>query len=1085
MSQPDREDGPSTEVRRGRWELVDNADLGTHDQALRDLGTRHEVPIHVATGYLGLGGLQTLSEVATESRVPVRLLLGATPSADDLSPGIPAAVEDRFAQSVSRLRSERDFGAFPEERRRQLDAIREFLERDSTEVRRYVARFLHGKAYIFSELEGGYQQSAMVTSANLTGAGLNSNLELGMVHYQPNVVDMTLAWYDRLWQESEDFKDELLDLFLSDPQVVDPQTVYLRALHELFGDEDVVDVGESELGGFQRDGYIRAKGIMERHGGVLYADGVGMGKTEIGVEFIREFMRDKGQQVLVIAPAALRDGLWNRRLSDVNLRTQVVSYNALADDRQLSDGPNSRPVLDVDKDAYRLVIVDEAHAYRNANSSWWLALDRLMSGTRKSLLMLTATPVNNTLWDLHNLFALFARHDAAFADEPLRIRSLRKYFADAGATNQELLSPRRLFRLMDALVVRRHREFVMEHYPNQVLSEGVRVKFPTPNLIETRYDLDAHLPEAVVNLVTSIDKLEMARYKPSSYRIDGGADATEEYNSEFLKSMLLKRLESSWYAALKTVERLIRGSEVVVESFENLGVVPPRDLIQEVLDDADDSRSFSTKVLEAAQSTGTDGIRANEMGQGYILDVKADLMLLRAMQCKLTELGSLEDAKLATLADLMRRTQSKKAVIFTQFKETAEYLDRRFKDDSEILNGRKWVSILGSESSNQDRNRAVERFCPGSELEGATTTTDGASSEVDVLLSTDVLSEGQNLQQSQAVISYDMPWNPQRVVQRNGRVIRLKSPHDEVYLYTLMAEADDLKKYLTLEARLQEKIRAANAAVGMENPVLESVESVQRNYASLEEFTDRLAKGDVGLLDESEGGTNAALSGEYFRADLRRAFNEGEIEYIKNLPWGIGSAFRQTERFEHLPAVFFACRTKAGERYWRMVTKAGEVASDLEELEMLLRISPGDSPAIEIGDEWDLNELFRIAAEDIVEEHNGYSDPAATDATIPASQRWAVNTLRQASVANPKDEYDYGVSTLIVGRNTRVIRELSALRREYGEIPASRSEQCADAIVEVVQRFGLEPVEPPKPTTPITTDDIGVVCYQVVESPTS
>lgn len=209
---------------RGNWELVDNADLGTHKEALSYLGTRHGVPIHVATGYLGLDGLQTLVDVGQESGADVRLMLGAEPTGRDLTPVAPMLVVDQFEQSVEALRRARNFGAFPEARRRQLEQIYDFVARDSTEVRRYVQRFLHGKAYIFSETgDGGYMQAALVTSANLTGAGLNSNLELGMVHYQPNVVRMTLDWYERLWDESEDYKAELLDLLLPDIPAVDPR----------------------------------------------------------------------------------------------------------------------------------------------------------------------------------------------------------------------------------------------------------------------------------------------------------------------------------------------------------------------------------------------------------------------------------------------------------------------------------------------------------------------------------------------------------------------------------------------------------------------------------------------------------------------------------------------------------------------------------------------------------------------------------------------------------------------------------------------------------------------------------------------
>ena len=152
-----------------------------------------------------------------------------------------------------------------------------------------------------------------------------------------------------------------------------------------------------------------------------------------------------------------------------------MSYQQLAQDRQLVRN-GGRRVLPVNKDVYRFVIIDEAHAYRNVDNTWYAALDRLMGGTPKKLLLLTATPVNNSLWDLHNLFLLFGRHDSSFNGEPLRIPSLRKFFADAGASKSENLSEAKLFPLIDALTVRRDRAFIKERYRNERFTDGTLVK---------------------------------------------------------------------------------------------------------------------------------------------------------------------------------------------------------------------------------------------------------------------------------------------------------------------------------------------------------------------------------------------------------------------------------------------------------------------------------------------------------------------------------------------------------------------------------------------------------------------------------
>ena len=223
---------------------------------------------------------------------------------------------------------------------------------------------------------------------------------------------------------------------------------------------------------------------------------------------------------------------------------------------------------------------------------------------------------------------------------------------------------------------------------------------------------------------------------------------------------------------------------------------------------------------------------------------------------------------------------------YAPFQDTASYLKQCIERQPDLLGGREWITAIGSETSADARTRELERFCPESVTGEAGFIPEGG--EVDVILSTDILSEGQNLQQAQAVLSFDMPWNPQRVVQRNGRIIRLRSPHKTAYLYTLLPKQGDLIRLLDLEAKLQAKIMAANASVGMETPVLADVETESQVYADLNTFAERLASGDATLLDEQEssGETGSAFAGELFRSYLRRAAEEGEIARLRDLPWG-------------------------------------------------------------------------------------------------------------------------------------------------------------------------------------------------------
>ena len=1070
-------------MTQGSYELVDNVEYGNHQQALAWLAEHYAGPLNVATGYVGLEGLDTLAQVAARREQPTCLLVGATPEALAGPPG--ETVADRFEQSVSALRRQRDFSAFPAARRAVLERVTGFLESDDVAVRRYVRRFLHGKAYIIGWLNDSGSPAgpgaALVSSANLTQGGLVANLELGMVHYQPNVVGMALGWYERLWQDAQDFREELLELLRPPSLESDPQTVFLRALLELYGDDLDEDPPSPELHtltAFQRDGLIRARRILDRYGGVLYADGVGMGKTEIGVQFIREHTQDLGQHVLVISPAQLRDGLWEQRLAEENLPGTVVSYQQLAQDRQLVRN-GGRRVLPVNKDVYRFVIIDEAHAYRNVDNTWYAALDRLMGGTPKKLLLLTATPVNNSLWDLHNLFLLFGRHDSSFNGEPLRIPSLRKFFADAGASKSENLSEAKLFPLIDALTVRRDRAFIKERYRNERFTDGTLVKFPEPELHERRYDLDSVHPGLVQAIYDEIDGLTMARYRLSAYRADEqGESASEEALAGLMQSQLLKRFESSWYAAMQTVRRMRDAIEVLLHVISERGAVPPPEVIRDLVGEIGEDDTFlSADLIDEALAGSEGGISTDSFRDDFLTDLKKDRDALGSMLSQLESLKDVPDPKLHTLRGVMEATPSQKVAVFTAFQDTAVYLKEKIESQPDVLGDRKWTVVIGSETSADARTRELERFCPESVTGEPGFRPDAG--EVDVILSTDILSEGQNLQQAQAVLSFDMPWNPQRVVQRNGRIIRLRSPHDTAYLYTLLPKQGDLDRLLKLEAKLQAKIMAANASVGMETPILADVETESQVYADLSSFVERLSGGDTTLMEEQEssGETGSAFAGEFFRSRLRRAAEEGEVSRLQGLPWGIGAAFVQSSTTLAEPAVFLACRTRRDERYWRMVSQSGEVLYR-EDLPMLRLIDPHEQPGCPIPDGLDLEHLFAVAAADICATHNALLDPEARFAALPASQRWALDVLRSPD-APAGEEYDEADQALSVGRNNLVRRELSELRREY-EVGGMSVTDCSRRIIEVVARFGLRPVEAQQAPEPITEDDLGVVCYQVV-----
>ncbi len=1049
----------------GRPYLLDNlSDGSSHADALSylldDLPARHGLSI--ATGYVNLGGLHHVATAVAGER-KVRLLLGVAPD-----PGLGGQTPiPRFDLALEGLRADRDLARFPPSRAAmRLVALNEWLRRPEIEVRRYTRRFLHGKAYLFGDGEDA--RAALVTSANLTGAGLFENLELGLTQYDPHVAVQAVAWFDGLWDEAADFKSELRELLFPDIGLVSPREVYLRALLELLGADLEPPGGPEpsavELAPFQRDGLHRALGILREHHGVIYADGVGTGKTEIGLALVEEYVRQRGYHALIVAPAQLVE-YWNARLDQVRLSAQVVSYHQLAGDEQLAEprASNVRRHLRNDKDAYRLVVVDEGHALRTPDTTWYRAVTRLLGGTRKDLVLLTATPINNGLWDLYNLVMAFARHDRAFAAQG--IRSLRRLFVRAGANERdpENLDPDVLFPLVDMVSVRRDRRLIERNYPNTTFPDGTPVAFPTPSLSTVRYDLDEAYPGLVQEITVTIGALTMARYRPSAYRAEGEESSRESSLSALLQSAILKRFESCWQACLLTVQRMIAAHEVFLATWDSGQVLSGKALREAAAEDLDET-ALAGWIAEALDEADIEPVE--DFRPEYRDDVAGDLSLLEAARDSLHGLRAEDDPKLDLLRRLLEDIPSEKVVVFSSFADTVRYLDEHLPD---MVNGRERITVIGAETNPDERTKLLARFCPESVVRPGYEPPDG---EVDLLLSNDVLSEGQNLQQAAAVISYDMPWNPQRVVQRYGRVIRLKSPHERVYLRTMLPEPGALELMLQLETAIRRKIVAARP-YGMEVDVIEGdVEEEIRSYAG------RLAAGDSSLLDESDPGSGMhALSAEVLRAELRRAASEGEIDRAADLPWGVGAAFAQGSEVPSTgpPGVFFACRTRQDERYWRYVTATGDITPT--EATILRRIDPGFAPGV-LSPPIDLEAAWQTAVASILEEHNEAATSGADGASVGSVQQWARRLLREPQIA-ASVAADEAYDALGVERGAALRQALGAIKREL-DGKAIDPVEAVQRIVDVVAFYGLTKIDPPEPIVPITEDDIGVVCWMAV-----
>jgi hypothetical protein len=340
---------------------------------------------------------------------------------------------------------------------------------------------------------------------------------------------------------------------------------------------------------------------------------------------------------------------------------------------------------------------------------------------------------------------------------------------------------------------------------------------------------------------------------------------------------------------------------------------------------------------------------------------------------------------------------------------------------------------------------------------------------IDLVVATDALAEGQNLQQAGRLINFDLPWNPMRLVQRNGRIDRLWSDHTDIYLYSFFPEAE-LDTLLRLEERLRAKIQQANAAVGVETPPLPGVRAAERTFADVEERIRSIYDEDEGVLEAEERQVDA-FSGELFREDLRRALLEGREAGIRSLPWGAGSGHVRVGG----PGVVFAARV-GSERTWRFVSaEESELRDDLLGLLDLSRCEPTAPRNLPEQIERQLYALWGRARDDIYENYMSRLDPLTRQAAVPKAQRDAVTLLQSVVVDGAADVIAALQAPWPLQISRALRRLLHGLKR-----PDASPEGIAREIVALVRDEGLRPPAATAVPEPIAREDVHLVAFQVV-----
>ncbi|MFQ5851857.1 MAG: helicase, partial [Candidatus Binatia bacterium] len=532
--------------------------------------------LDVATAYFTVGGFGLVKEGLSHLG-SFRLLLGAEPSSGEqvgLRPN-PLVVKGLIRRDLEDL-------PFDEATLRLVEDLIAYLRRDSVQVRLHDKGFLHAKCWLFYSDRPGQQILfdrfrpilAIVGSSNFTIPGLTSNRELNLAHKvlleasevkdpdatqavswlsdtKPSeqimvenrrllksevgaraIIDLE-GWYERQWVDAVDFKEELIALLDASKfgrKEYTPYQVYMKALYEYFKDELGTEMPAAtrsavNLAEFQEDAVKKARKILSRYDGVMIADSVGLGKTWIGKKLLEDFAYHMRQKAIVVCPASLRE-MWERELAQAAIAATVLSQEELG--REEFD---PRPWVDAD-----VMLIDESHNFRNRNAQRYGNIEVLLGanggrgrdGLRKKVILITATPINNDLFDLYNQFCLITRGDRSYF-APCGIGDLYRYFLkarrDSGSGNGAFA----LFNLLEEIVIRRTRPFIRKAYPKATIRKQepdgswteTPIRFPERRLRTVYYNLEATYQGIYQEVVSGIESLRLAPYNLEAYKKAG------------------------------------------------------------------------------------------------------------------------------------------------------------------------------------------------------------------------------------------------------------------------------------------------------------------------------------------------------------------------------------------------------------------------------------------------------------------------------------------------------------------------------------------------------------------------------------
>ncbi|KAA0441518.1 MAG: helicase [Candidatus Thioglobus sp.] len=797
-------------------------------------------------------------------------------------------------------------------------------------IKAHPSQKIHAKIYIFRpDNFNEHTASSVITgSSNLTDAGLGTqeiaNYEFNVLLNDYEEVQFATNEFEKLWQESIEILPIVAENSLKHTHLADditPYELYLKCLIEYFGDEIEFDPNSIEnLHGFKRlsyqlDAVNEGWKMLKKHNGFFLADVVGLGKTMIATLIAKQFLflggRDYNPNILLIVPPALKQN-WEDALVKFEIRGKVKIFTN-----------GSLHKITSPKD-YDMVIVDEAHKFRNDTAQTYDELQRICKtknkdNQAKKVILISATPLNNRPDDLYNQILLFQDGNNSTLDFPLtafftqvkkEYKEILKLANQKKAREQTAgLYEKIRERVIMPLMVRRTRTDLEENkrYKKDLDKHGVIFPKTTPPK-PIYYKLEQKLERLYDETIIKIDNKKQdetgllhTRYralhylKPEFKQKYIRADFIAERLVAIMKTLLLKRMDSSFYAFKETLNRFIQSSEIMLKMIDNNKIIiaPNINISDYILNDKEEQLA-ELLFNESLTIDPNINIRScDDMEAGFVAGVKHDYKMLQELKSdwdKITNDPKIDEF-LKQLPDFLAKDKNpeQKIIIFTESIDTMNYLTEQIKNTDYA------DKMLSINAKNRNTNKQII-----SENFDANINSNDKKNNYQIILTTDVLAEGVNLHRANTVINYDTPWNATKLMQRIGRVNRIGQMASHIFVYNFYP-TEQINDDIGLEKKALIKLQAFHSALGEDSQIY-----------STEEQT-----GTFGIFDGNiQKEKNEIIPFLEEIRDFREASPE-DYKRIKNMPSKVRCGVKN-QQHQNGTLVFVRTENKGSSRFYKV-----------------------------------------------------------------------------------------------------------------------------------------------------------------------